>query len=165
MRIPPSLISSLAALCLAGCSVPGQISPEFAREANAKIAEQEKGAASPSPSDYAETLLRLWANVPEYVQLLKNERFLKRGPRLLSSTAPKYPTLALLTGIRAKVVVSFIISPTGSVEAARILESSDSRFDQAALDSIMTWKFLPAESEDGPTRFAVTAPLEFAGWK
>ncbi len=145
--------------------MPGQVSPEFAREVNAKMAEQEKGELTPPPSDYAETLQRLWADVPEYLALFKENRPLKAAPRLLSSTAPKYPTVALLTGIRGKVVISFIISPTGSVEAARVLESSDSRFDQAALEAIMTWKFLPAEGKDGPTRSAVTAPLEFAGWK
>ena len=59
--------------------------------------------------------------------------------------------------------VSFIIGVNGRVEDARILESSDSRFDSVSIDAVREMKFIPAEGPAGPERAIVTFPITFAG--
>jgi TonB family protein len=47
------------------------------------------------------------------------------------------------------------------VENARILESSDSRFNDSALEAIRRFTFIPAEGVNGPTREIAMQPLHF----
>lgn len=112
-----------------------------------------------------ERISRLWADRIDYIALIQEPGRPERFPRLVSSVPPRYPTLPLLAKVRAKVVMSFVVDEKGKVEAARVLESSDSRFDQAALESVLKWKFLPALNGGTPKKCFITTPIEFAGMR
>ena len=62
---------------------------------------------------------------------------------------PIYPVRAQERGIEGYVIMSFTISPTGTVKNPVVLESSPSRiFDRAAIRAIKKWKYRP-KIEDG----------------
>jgi len=155
----------LSLLLLAGCYT-SEVSPTYASEANKSFSEVEKDPKQhAATADQTDRMTRLWRDNPEYVALVKNQRKLAKAPRLVSSAAPSYPLMPLLAKVKGEVIVSFIVDEHGSVEAARVLESSDARFDAPAIEAVMKWKFLPAEFVDGPTKAALGVPVVFDGLK
>jgi TonB family protein len=64
--------------------------------------------------------------------------------------------------VEATVVVSFVVGKDGRVEDARVVESSDSRFDSSAIDAILKFTWIPAEDSTGsPEREMVNMPFHF----
>jgi|GEM_PF-2603012 len=63
------------------------------------------------------------------------------GPRLVKTREPRYPRRNLEKGLGGWVRLKFIVSPTGDVEDASVVESSDESFDKAALRAIERSKF------------------------
>lgn len=109
-------------------------------------------------------MFRLWSDVPDYVLQLQPKRNSIRKPaQLVSSVVPVYPPVLLPSDGEASVLVSFVVDENGAVEAARTLETTDARFNQAALDAIRQWRFAPAQSADGPTKMFLSVPLVFQG--
>ncbi len=67
-------------------------------------------------------------------------------PRPTLQTPMQYPPRAKAKGVEGYVLLSLLISPTGSVERAKILESNPAGiFDDVAIQGVKTWKFEPAE--------------------
>jgi TonB family protein len=165
MKHTCSTCALLAALAVTGCYT-SQVSPDYARQSNQEFSRAEADPRRQAvAAEHKDAMLRLWADKPAYVAWLRDDRTLKKMPRLVSSAVPAYPLVPLLANVKATVVVSFVIDRSGMVEAARVLESSDSRFDQSAVEAVMKWKFLPAEFEDGPTLAVSAVPVVFDGKK
>jgi TonB family protein len=57
--------------------------------------------------------------------------------------------------------VSFAVDDRGVVEAARVVESDDKRFNMSAVEAILRWRFRAAETADGPAMAIVTIPFVF----
>lgn len=47
------------------------------------------------------------------------------------------------------------------MEDARVIESSDARFNASAIEAIRHFTFIPAEGVNGPTREIAMQPLSF----
>ena len=60
---------------------------------------------------------------------------------------PDYPPRALSRGIQGWVIVQFTISATGTVKDPRVVDSSNSIFDDAALKAIARWRYNPKVEE------------------
>jgi protein TonB len=103
----------------------------------------------------------LWADQPEYEAALTASHY--TVPPVAIDQKPPVAPPVLVPGVSAKVKVSFIVDETGKVAAARILESTDSRFDQAALDAVRTWKFKPAEDNGVKVKSFLIIPINFDG--
>jgi TonB family protein len=58
-------------------------------------------------------------------------------------------------------LVSFVVDDQGNVEAARVVESNDARFNITSVEAVLRWKFRPAEVEAGPAMAFVTIPFVF----
>lgn len=109
-------------------------------------------------------MLRLWSDVPDYVlRLQRKENFIKEPAQLVSSVVPVYPPVLLPSDGKATVLVSLVVDEKGGVEAERMLETTDGRFTQAALDAVRQWRFTPALSADGPTKMFLCVPCVFQG--
>ncbi len=66
-------------------------------------------------------------------------------PRPTTRTPIEYPPRARAKGITGYVLFNLLISPSGEVESAQILESvPPGVFDEVALASIRQWRFEPA---------------------
>lgn len=72
------------------------------------------------------------------------------APLLNSWVAPVYPPKALAERMPGRIRVRFIVDEQGAVAKARVLESSNEMFDEAAVQAILQWRFAPA-TEGGET--------------
>jgi len=66
-------------------------------------------------------------------------------PRLIREVKPGYTGDAMRARIQGTVRLQAIVSPDGSVSAARVIRSLDATFglDQEALKTVTQWRFLP----------------------
>ena len=156
----PRLTVTISAVLLAACVVSSIKETNWTQDTNRNQAAKESGAF-PDTHEFDYQLSRLWQDKPEYVELI-TRKYVRRF-RVVALVAPKYPYLLLINRVKAIVRVSFIIGVDGRDEDARILESSDSRFDSISIDTVREMKFIPAEGPAGPEREIVTFPITFAG--
>jgi protein TonB len=65
-------------------------------------------------------------------------------------------------GEEGKVVLRVLVSPKGTAESIEIKTSSGStRLDEAALNTVRHWKFIPAKRGDSPIQSWVLVPIIF----
>jgi protein TonB len=83
-----------------------------------------------------------------------------QGPRPIKITQPKYPPEAFVKKIEGTVEVEILIDFTGRVSKARIVRSIPA-LDQAALDTVKQWVFMPAVKHGRPVATVASAPVTF----
>jgi len=77
-------------------------------------------------------------------------------PRPLDRANPSYPARALADRKEGWVIVSYVVSPTGSVIEPMIENSSGSEdFETAALRAVQRWKYTPATLNGQPVEQAM----------
>ena len=80
----------------------------------------------------------------------------------LNNPAPAYPAIARRQGHQGKVVLRVYVNAAGGAERAEIRSSSGySTLDQAALNAVRRWRFVPARQGDQPVAAWVLVPLTF----
>ena len=107
-------------------------------------------------------LIAQWADLPDYAHLLESGLRFKVPPRFISGTPPNPPDF-LLPNTTLFVRVLVAIDEQGNVAAARVAWSDDVRLDALAVETILAWKFTPAEDAIGPVKALVQLPLQFDG--
>ena len=152
LRIPVALALASAAL---GTCAHASDEASYVEEANKAPVQLVSGTL-------LERQIKLWADMPEYSQG-RAEINLTTTAKLLSAVQPTYPPVLIPLGRTATVQLSAVVGRDGQVEAARVFESDDHRFDQAALEAVRKWKFSPAESSTGKERSFVVIPIIFEG--
>jgi protein TonB len=76
---------------------------------------------------------------------------------------PDYPPRALNRGLEGWVIVEFTITGSGSVTNAKVVQSSSSVFNDAALKSIARWRYNPKIENGQPVeRVGVRTKITFA---
>jgi len=84
------------------------------------------------------------------------------APKVLSRSAMQYPDDALKKKIKGYVVVSLLIDVDGSIEAAKVLESSPQGvFDAAALSGVRSWRFAPGKYQGKSVKVWVKQKVRF----
>lgn len=88
---------------------------------------------------------------------------LHERPHVTSAPVLSYPADLLLARVAGRVIVEAVIDTTGRVEAAsaRVVESSDPRFNQAAKDYIGAARFTPGRVAGRAVRVRLQMPVEF----
>jgi TonB family protein len=66
-----------------------------------------------------------------------------KAPVVIHRVTPPYPRVPLAARMNGIVIVECIIDKTGHVRDARVLRSSSTLFDQAAIDAVLQWQFAP----------------------
>lgn len=80
----------------------------------------------------------------------------------LKNPAPSYPAIARRMGEQGKVILRVAVSAHGTAEGVEIRTSSGSpRLDDAAVNTVRHWKFLPARRGDTPVASSVLVPINF----
>lgn len=80
----------------------------------------------------------------------------------LRNPAPPYPSAARRMNEEGKVVLSVRVSPQGSAEQVEVKTSSGSiRLDEAAINTVRNWKFVPAKRGDTPIESWALVPIAF----
>lgn len=80
----------------------------------------------------------------------------------LNNPAPPYPPLSRRLGEQGRVMLDVFILPDGSVGEIKLNRSSGfPRLDNAALQAVKTWKYVPARRGDKPIPFWYVQPVSF----
>jgi periplasmic protein TonB len=80
----------------------------------------------------------------------------------LNNPPPAYPAVARRAGQQGKVVLRVLVNASGSPDSVEIRSSSGfDRLDDAALDAVRRWRFVPARQGDTPVAAWVLVPLTF----
>lgn len=83
-------------------------------------------------------------------------------PRVLSRSPMQYPESAMKNNIKGYVVVNLLIDVDGSIEAAKVLQSSPPGvFDAAALSGIRSWRFAPGKYQGKPVKVWAKQKVRF----
>ena len=81
----------------------------------------------------------------------------------LENPAPAYPPLARRVGEQGKVMLRVLVNAKGTADTVELRSSSGSnRLDEAALESVKHWRFVPARQGDQPVPAWVLIPITFS---
>lgn len=90
-----------------------------------------------------------------------SEQHVTSRARLAAGGAPAYPESARADGIEADVPLELVVSPSGTVETARVLRPAGHGLDQAALDAVRAYRFNPATKDGHPVRVRMQWLVQF----
>ena len=80
----------------------------------------------------------------------------------LNNPAPVYPVVSRRLREQGRVLMDVYILPDGSVGEIKLKRSSGSaRLDQAALDAVRQWRYMPARRGNEPIPYWYVQPLDF----
>ncbi len=86
----------------------------------------------------------------------------KFGAAYLHNPAPKYPPLSRRAGEEGRVLLRVLVAASGAAESVEIETGSGSaRLDQAAMDAVKKWRFIPAKRDKEPISAFVIVPIQF----
>lgn len=81
----------------------------------------------------------------------------------LQNRAPKYPQLSRKKKEQGTVLLKLLVKADGTVGNVNVLKSSGfSRLDQAALQAVKHWRFVPAKQQGKAIDFWYEMPMTFA---
>lgn len=88
------------------------------------------------------------------------------GPRhdaaYLSNPPPPYPAAARRRNAQGRVLVYAVVAPNGACARAEIRQSSGHPIlDEAALQAVRAWRFVPATRDGAPVAAGVEIPIVF----
>jgi protein TonB len=80
----------------------------------------------------------------------------------LNNPTPSYPDYARRHGVQGKTMLQVQVTTEGSARDISVLHSSGSdALDEAALDAVKRWRFVPARRGDEIVEAKVIVPVEF----
>jgi len=82
-------------------------------------------------------------------------------PKKIKDVPPVYPALAKSAGVSGTVTIEATIGPDGKVADATVVQSIP-LLDQAALDAVRQWEYLPSMLNGVPVPVLVTVTINFA---
>ncbi len=85
----------------------------------------------------------------------------EKEPVIIKSVEPKYPDMAVRTGLQGKVWVKIWVDREGKPKDVEIIQSDADIFNQPAIDAAKQFLFTPAYMNDGPVSVWVTFPFKF----
>lgn len=83
-----------------------------------------------------------------------------RAPQLLVSSAPIYPTMARQARVEGQVTIEAVIDATGKLTNMTVI-SGPPLLQQAAIDSLRTWKYQPGYLNEKPIPTKTTITVNF----
>jgi periplasmic protein TonB len=90
-----------------------------------------------------------------------SDTMLDAPPHARFQMAPPYPPSARAEGRTGDVTVEFTVDEKGHVVEPRVMNSTDSVFDAAALQAVAKWRFDPGTQHGHVVRFRMAVPLVF----
>ena len=81
----------------------------------------------------------------------------------LTNPKPSYPLISRRMGEEGEVRLRVHVDTTGQAQQIEVFRSSGfPRLDQAALDTVKQWRFIPARQGDQPVAAWVIVPIQFS---
>jgi TonB family protein len=155
---------AIAILFLTACQTstnniqPTNRGTDAVKQTNVWLENYEK--QGPTPNSRVDMLQKeIWRDKPQYAALA-GARHVKEV-RMTYAAPGKCPGGLRPGEVDAKVDVSFVVGLDGRVEDARVIWSSDDRFNAAALEAMRQDTFIPAMGPNGVERAMYVKPYHF----
>jgi protein TonB len=85
------------------------------------------------------------------------------GAAYLNNPPPRYPTLSRRMGEEGRVLLRVLVAKNGNADKVEVEKGSGSeRLDEAALEAVRKWKFVPAKQNNQPVSAYVLVPMKFS---
>jgi protein TonB len=126
-----------------------QKSPDFAPVEPVSAPQPTPASASPAPAATAPAV----------------EHFTEANfkANYLTNPKPEYPSIAKSRGWTGKVMLRVQVSPEGTANSVDVETSSGHEMlDEAAIDAVKKWKFIPAKKGETAVASAVIVPIVFS---
>lgn len=104
----------------------------------------------------------VWRDTAVFNQVTPNDHLTMKARPLIRSVVDSFPESLLRRGAVGSAVVAFVVERNGKVGKAVVLAANDDQFGTFAWQSVIHWKFQPAESNGVPVRSVVVQPLVFS---
>lgn len=99
---------------------------------------------------------------PEATLTVAALTYASREATPLHNPAPAYPSLARKRGHEGTVLLRVDVTPQGTAAAVNVVESSGyAALDNAAVETVRDWRFLPAEQNGATTTSSLRLPIVF----
>jgi protein TonB len=89
-------------------------------------------------------------------------KMLSKAPVAVVQGKPPYPFELRRAGVAGEALVDFIIDASGTVRDAVAVRANDVRFGEAAVQTVMKWRFQPAEVNGLPVSCHMQVPIIFS---
>jgi len=87
----------------------------------------------------------------------------KFGAAYLNNPAPAYPPMSRRTGEQGRVLLKVLVSESGIAERVQLETGSGyEKLDQAAIEAVKKWIFIPAKRSNQPVSAYVLVPVKFS---
>jgi len=83
-----------------------------------------------------------------------------KAPKLIHGVQPVYPELAIQARLPGVVIVEAQVGVDGRVQSVRVLRSAPI-FDEAAIEAVKQWRYVPLLLNGTPTPFILTVTVQF----
>lgn len=149
--------------------------PAMQAPATQAVTSQEKVTQENAPTTPAQTKPNDAKSTSELAQKLANESPVKEDIKLdvvepprfgvayLNNPKPNYPNLSRRAGEQGRVLFKVLVGTNGETESVEIAKTSGfERLDQAGLDAVKQWRFVPAKKNNQTISAYVVVPVSFS---
>jgi periplasmic protein TonB len=85
------------------------------------------------------------------------------GAAYLNNPAPDYPQMARRLGQEGRVLLKVLVAESGMAQTVELAKSSGhEKLDQAAIEAVKKWSFIPAKRSNQPISAYVLVPIKFS---
>ena len=159
---PPAILPTPAASPAAEASMPPPPVAEAARDlvpspgAPSSVASSSTGSTSVAVPVAAPAAAVAPPAAPPKIELPS------ASAAYLNNPPPAYPPLSRRLGEQGRVVLRVRIEPDGTASAAEIRTSSGyERLDEAALEAVLRWRYVPGKRDGVPQAMWSLVPIQF----
>jgi protein TonB len=122
--------------------------------------EQPPMPATPTSAPAAETQAKPTNTKAADTQTYQSPSF---NAAYLNNPAPKYPSVSRRLGEQGLVLLRVQVTADGAAESVELQTGSGSnRLDQAALEAVKKWQFVPAKRGEQSVSASVVVPVRFS---
>lgn len=133
--------------------------PQIEESPPPAVAQQPVIQEAPAPQPVA-AAPKVAEPEPQPAPVIEPPRF---GVAYLKNPAPAYPSLSRRIGEEGRVVLRVLVATNGKPEKVEVEDGSGSeRLDNAALDAVKKWQFIPARRDNQPISAYVLVPVKFS---
>ena len=116
--------------------------------------------ATPASSPVAEAQAKPTNNKAADTQAYQSPSF---NAAYLNNPAPNYPSVSRRLGEQGLVLLRVQVTADGTAESVELQTGSgSSRLDQAALEAVKKWQFVPAKRGEQSVSASVVVPVRFS---
>jgi TonB family protein len=82
-------------------------------------------------------------------------------PKIISMTAPKFPSGFASLNVKGSAVVEFVVAENGTPQNIQVVKSTHPEFADSVMKAVQTWKLTPAQKDGKYAPIKIRFPVQF----